>query len=129
MNHPRFHELRRARRSRRSDAMFWRWSVKDRMEMGWILESSTDGLAFAWRGALAPQKGSIIEVSTNPAAGDETPTPAVVRRNSNPHDDLHILGVELLRQRTFPEEMHSVVEIPLSRHLPSRLVQDLVRSG
>ena len=58
-------ENRRSPRIRRSEAMLWRLSWFEDFEMGWLLESSDTGCAFAWRGVLLPSVGSRIDINTD----------------------------------------------------------------
>ncbi len=104
-------EKRRSPRERRSDAIFWRLVGQTEYDMGWILEASDDGLAFAWRGDAAPPRGSIVEVHRGGGAGgggDEgcergrfddltsKPERALVRRSTLAHDDLAIIAVQII---------------------------------
>ncbi|USN98409.1 MAG: hypothetical protein H6810_09540 [Phycisphaeraceae bacterium] len=89
-------------RRRRSDALFWRFGPQDTLKMGWLLERSRSGLAFAWRGENAPTQGTLIEVHTDAGKLHETPETWRVKRITSAHDDLVVIAAELRRTRSFP---------------------------
>jgi len=96
MHSGKINEKRRAARTRRSEALFWRRPWQREFAMGWTLEASDDGVAFAWRGAVAPPPGRLIEVQRHVARPDDPPEVAVVRRTTHAHDDLVIIAAEFL---------------------------------
>jgi hypothetical protein len=67
-----------------------------------LLETSADGLAFAWRGGVCPQVGTLIELLEDTAGGTARSERAVVRRSSNCHDDLNVIAVQMIQTRPFP---------------------------
>jgi hypothetical protein len=95
-------ELRRSPRRRRSDALFWRLGARHAPGMGWLLESSETGLAFAYRGPGVPGLDSIIEVRVGATAEEAWSEQAVVRRVSRVHGDLTVVAAQYLRTRPFP---------------------------
>ncbi|MGE3109398.1 MAG: hypothetical protein AB7G11_05570 [Phycisphaerales bacterium] len=98
-----FAEVRRQVRLRRSDVLAWRHSesmVSPRTAL--LLESSDDGLAFAWRGEDPPAQDSLIELQVESAGATSAWKRAVVRHSHMVHDNLSIVGVEVLQFREFP---------------------------
>lgn len=91
--HDGFGEQRRSPRERRSSALFWRRSREPQFEMAWMLEASTHGLAFAWRGQRPPAIGSVLEVKAG-GQDDDRPFRLAVRRVSRAHDDLCVIAGE-----------------------------------
>lgn len=89
-------EQRRNPRTRRSDPVFWRDIGEIEYEMGWTLESSDDGLAFAWRGIDPPQRGTIIEIHRHGQELTDAPERALVRRIHVAHDDLAIIAAQVI---------------------------------
>lgn len=96
INHNEHAEQRRSPRKRQSDAMFWRRTDELEYEMGWTLESSAEGLAFAWRGEGVPRRGNIIEVQRRGGDLATRPERAVIRRVNVAHDDLTVIAVQIL---------------------------------
>lgn len=96
------HEKRVQKRTRRSDAIAWRLNKSDELRSAWLLESSTDGLAFAWRGARAPATDALIELRLTPDSDHEELVVARVRRVAKVHDDLMVIAAELWRTTPFP---------------------------
>ncbi|MBK7404134.1 MAG: hypothetical protein IPJ41_05755 [Phycisphaerales bacterium] len=95
-------EQRRTQRSRRSEAVLWRCLGRSTFDMGWLLESSRDGLAFAWRGTSAPLPGSLLEICREGPEANTKPDRVLVRRVVAAHDDLVVIGGERLTVRPFP---------------------------
>lgn len=92
-------EHRRSTRRSRSDAMFWQPAPDRDLAMGWLLDASADGFAFAHRGDPVPSVGAVIGVCLSPRDIAHAPADAVVRRVIRVHDDLIIVGAELLHDR------------------------------
>lgn len=97
-------EDRRQIRTRRTEVLSWRIrGSQQEPRAAWLLESSEDGLAFVWRGDQPPAPDAVIELQINPgadhAAGWE---PCVVRNLRQVHDNLCVIGAEMLRYREFP---------------------------
>lgn len=124
------HEKRRSVRSRGSDALYWRALGTRGLMMGWLLEKSKDGLAFAWRGGRAPARGMLVEVRIG--EGGERRR-GVVRRAAAVHEDLHVVGVELQHApdntaRIAHAEAPIVVVPPVGRLRPPAPERGLARS-
>lgn len=96
------HEKRRQCRHRKSGPVQWRARGESPFGTAWLLEASIDGLAFAWRGERAPQPGTVVEVRREPSLPDAPPQQAVIRRVSPVHDNLYVLGAEVVFLRPFP---------------------------
>ena len=112
-------EKRRSERVRRSDALFWRIRDVGEYDMGWLLEASDEGLAFAWRGSVLPSEGSIIDVQMCPP-GTWKSGIAEVRRVEIVHDDLVVIGVEHV-SRTPPKPHAQAAEVkPIAKPLIAR---------
>ena len=77
-------EKRRSTRQRKSEPIFWRLLGRTRYVSAWLLESSDSGLAFAWRGALIPSPGALIQVRRDADADDfpVMPQRAIVRHRN-----------------------------------------------
>ncbi|HVZ94285.1 MAG TPA: hypothetical protein VG797_07235 [Phycisphaerales bacterium] len=89
--------------------------------MGWLLESSDEGLAFAWRGA-PPFRGTLIEIRRWGAEGDHITGEGVVRHVLAAHDDLCVVGVELRQTRSFPPSGDDTnQERPISGRAPVKI--------
>lgn len=93
---PKVHEQRRSERVRRSEVIFWRGAWHEEFVMGWTLEASDDGVAFAWRGPSVPSEGRHIEIQRGVGETGTPPDLAVIRRVTNPHADLVVIAVEIL---------------------------------
>lgn len=81
--------------------------------MGWLLERSDDGAAFAWRGGEPPCAGAILYVQLDAASRGDAKRAAVVRRVSRAHDDLFVIAAELV-------ELHGVPPMGAARSIPVR---------
>lgn len=105
---------RYGQRKRGSDALSWRRCGTEPFDMGWMIEQSTDGLAFAWRGDHALPLGTIIEFA--PPDGFDAPNvcgnpgTAVVRHCARCHDDLQVVGVQFQRTTPFPPRADVIAE-------------------
>lgn len=125
-------EKRRSPRQRRSDAIFWRMLGQSEYDMGWILESSADGLAFAWRGDSVPPRGSIVEVHRGRGSGGEgngddlttKPERALVRRSRIAHEDLAVIAVQIIPDAE--EITKAVSEVAIKPRLRRRHAPSLV---
>lgn len=87
-----YEDQRSSTRTKRSDAMFWLGPDDDTPQMGWLLESSETGFAFAWRGDTPPAIDETIRVHANPAALRDAPREAIVKRAHTAHEDLVIVA-------------------------------------
>lgn len=101
------HEHRRAERERKSVAMLWRRPGDDTIRIGWALEGSTIGCAFAWRGTDLPAVGDVIEVSQADRSPSTSMSRALVKRVSVAHGDLAVIAVRVFRPGSFPQAMES----------------------
>lgn len=89
-------ELRSSPRHRRSEAIFWKLPWFATYEMGWLLEASESGCAFAWRGAVVPALGSRVDVDLEPASSTASTRAARVQRVELVHDDLVLIACEFV---------------------------------
>jgi hypothetical protein len=105
-----YFEKRTATRQRSTGSVLWRGWGEQEYGIGCLLEESDDGLAFAWRGQNIPRNRRIIEVIRNAAAEARGPERAVVRRVVVAHDDLVIVGAQLLGNRPFPPQLAAQAE-------------------
>lgn len=110
MTSPARNEQRTQPRQRRSDAIAWRLNRADRPRSAWLLDSSVDGVAFAWRGASPPSVDTLIELCTNPERQSEVYQTARVRRVTKVHGDLMVLAAEVWRTSAFPPAASETVE-------------------
>lgn len=112
-------ERRRAPRLRHSSPLWWRAKGGASFSMGWALDKSATGAAFALRSIDRPHLGDLIQVSPDdPDTSSATPRYAVVQRVESPHGDLMIVGVEFVgKPREQRTEAASAVE---SKHTPLR---------
>lgn len=78
--------------------MFWQPAPDRDLAMGWLLDASADGFAFAHRGDPVPSVGTVIGVCLTPCDIAHAPADTVVRRVIRVHDDLIIVGAELLHE-------------------------------
>lgn len=108
MKNPARNEQRTQPRKRRSDAIAWRLNRADSPRGAWLLDSSEDGMAFAWRGGPVPAVDSLIEVIADPDGRPQDIRIARVRRVSVVHDDLMVLGAEVWRTNPFPPAAEGV---------------------
>lgn len=101
---PSYREARRQIRQRRADVVQWRPSESDdESRIGLLLESSAGGLAFVWRGDAPPQQDYLIQMNLASSEPDEQRwCDCVVRHVVTPHDNLCIVGVEVLDSHEFP---------------------------
>ncbi|MEM7629089.1 MAG: hypothetical protein AAF356_06665 [Planctomycetota bacterium] len=74
--------------------MLWRLSWFEDFEMGWLLESSDTGCAFAWRGVLLPSVGSRIDINTDARARVDEARSARIQRVAVVHDDLMVVACD-----------------------------------
>lgn len=95
-------EERRQNRVRRSDSVAWRQSNDTEPRTGWLLESSEDGFAFAWRGDGPPRANELIEVDLGSDHGEKPWVRAVVRHAEAVHDNLRVIGAQIVQFRPFP---------------------------
>jgi len=93
-------EKRYGHRTSRSGGLTWRFLGGNKSEIGLLLETSEHGMAFAWRGTFSPKVGTLIEVLDED--GDDRRKRVVVRRSSVCHDNLRVIGAELVDSGPFP---------------------------
>ncbi len=96
MNHGSQSNLRRARRTRKSSAVFWKTETESEFHMGWLLEASDNGFAFAWRGEGPPRPRDELEMQFEGEYAPDGGCHATVRRVTCVHSDLHIIAGELV---------------------------------
>ncbi|MDX9912745.1 MAG: hypothetical protein RBS39_13030 [Phycisphaerales bacterium] len=94
-------ERRTRPRIRRSDVVLWRPGRFDPFASAWLLETSRDGFAFAWRGVRLPKVGAIIDAIFDPSEAGGRPRLARVCRVQHVHEDLVVIAGELLGE--FPQ--------------------------
>lgn len=119
-------EKRTQPRTRRADAIAWRLSPTDFAKSALLLERSEDGLAFAWRGQVAPAPDTLIELSLEGSPEFERPLIARVRRVAHVHDNLLVIGAELWRASPFPPEVEAEVKPRVTRPTPRRAIESYV---
>jgi hypothetical protein len=106
-------ELRRSRRTRRAGSIRWHMLGEGgELRSGWLLETSDLGLAFVWRGVEPPRLSTLIEFRRGDDERGAERELAVVRRACRVHDDLSLIGAELVRLRGFPPEASAAVQEP-----------------
>lgn len=76
--------------------MLWSFGPSARRDTAWLLESSKEGLAYAWRGAVRPDPGTTIYLHFEPSKRGAEPAPARVRRVTGVHDDLVVIACEFI---------------------------------
>jgi len=91
---------RRQKRTRSNDTMFWKRPADESYQLALTLETSKDGMAFAWRGDDAPEPGSLIHIQLSPSKLNDKPKTAIVRRVNHAHEDLVIIAVERISNRS-----------------------------
>lgn len=95
MNRQTVREKRSADRKFRSESVFWNSPLASNTHCGWLLESSSQGLAFVTRSGHAPIEG--MDIETMIQNSDETEPDkksAFVRRVNRLHADLFLIGAE-----------------------------------
>jgi len=111
-------ERRRAPRLRHSAPLWWREEGGTAFSMGWALDKSASGSAFALRSLDRPCAGDLIRVSSeDPDSTGATPRYAVVQRVEAPHGDLMIIGVEFVGM---PRERNQGASAVESKHVSLR---------
>ncbi|MBK7405120.1 MAG: hypothetical protein IPJ41_10930 [Phycisphaerales bacterium] len=113
-----FSEKRRQARTRASDKVLWRKPGSSEFEPGWMLEHSESGLAFAWRGQHTPSEGDRIQIQRSHSGHDSLPESALVRRVAHAHEDLFVIGVEIVHNTP---AHYVAAESSLIEPRPSRL--------
>ena len=94
-------EKRRDPRVNKCSVLFWRDRPGGQIQPGWLIERSEGGLAFAWKGDVAPSEGDVVEICFEDSATDDAYEDAVVRRVKRAHADLYVLGLERLGAKEF----------------------------
>ncbi|MBI1191486.1 MAG: hypothetical protein GC200_12495 [Tepidisphaera sp.] len=110
MRNSKLSEQRATARKRRSDAITWRLTGADAPRGAWLLDSSAEGLAFAYRGERVPGVDAIIDVCPDPEHSPEVFQAARVRRVTRVHGDLMVIGAEVWRTSAFPPAASERVE-------------------
>lgn len=87
---------RRSHRERESSAVLWKRCDQKEFDMGWLLEQSEVGCAYAWRGSTSPEPGTHVTLRLDCASEEGDEIRGIVRRVLHAHDDLVVLGVEYL---------------------------------
>lgn len=88
-------------RRRSCGSISWRYLGASEVHPGWLLESSTNGLAFAWRGDSPPRPGTLVEMVDDQAE----PGCAIVRRVAPCHEDLSVIALERVMGGPFPARL------------------------
>ena len=107
-------DQRRSKRESQSATMFWRSEATGSYEMGWLLESSDEGCAFAWRGSDVPQCGTAIDIQLDATTPGECSRKAIIRRTHIAHDDLVVIAAEL-RDEEAPTQAVVKAKVPQKR--------------
>lgn len=89
-------ESRASERRTTARPAIWAFAGSSETRIGWMLESSETGCAFAWRGAGTPVEGEVISVCVGASCDPSEMTRALVKRVKTVHDDLSIIAVRLL---------------------------------
>lgn len=114
---------RKEQRIRRSTAVFWRCGEDPTIHMGWLLESSRSGLAFANRGDPPPAPDTRIHILRDPSATPATWEHAVIRHSHTAHADLSVIAVQFLSPELPPNI--SLAELKIWNAQPTRTYSDL----
>ena len=97
MNRQTVHEKRSTDREFRSESVFWNSPLASNTHCGWLLESSSQGLAFVTRSGHAPIEGMDIEtIIQNSKDVEPDKKCAFVRRVNRLHADLFLIGAEYI---------------------------------
>jgi hypothetical protein len=102
---------RRSTRRPASGPLDWSTRGGGEKRPGWILERSDDGLAFALRAPVKPQRAALLELRRGDAAPGREPELGVIRHVAAAHGDLFVVGVELLRMRPFPPAVSAAAAV------------------
>ncbi len=89
-------EHRESTRTSTARPAIWSSDGCPEARIGWMLETSETGCAFAWRGEGVPVKGEVISVSVGESADPLMMSRGLVKRVEVVHDDLAIIAVRLL---------------------------------
>jgi len=108
-------EKRTSVRVSRSEELMWRCVGRGKTEIGLLLEASEHGMAFAWRGSAPLQAGTLIEVLGGEPEEIGQRKRVVVRRFSPCHDNLSVVGVEIVDFRPFPTRYMTRATAPWER--------------
>jgi len=96
-NHARENQ-RMSERSRMCSALTWTLASDDLPRIGWLLDQSKTGCAFAWRGDDLPIIGDVIHINRGEADSAGNPERALVMRVTVAHGDLVIIAVRVIEQ-------------------------------
>lgn len=89
-------DLRGAPREVCGGTIWWKSAENEHFRQGWLIERSSDGVAFLTRGAAAPPTGTWLAVSTSDPTeiGFRVETGGVTRMN-HVHADLYFVAAQL----------------------------------
>ncbi len=79
-------------RTRSTAALLWRRPGDDVYQVGWLLETSDGGFAFACRGGAPPVRGEVIRTRRGQSSAMGTSEQMHVRRTQKVHEDLTIVA-------------------------------------
>ena len=97
MNHLNVREKRGACREFRRESVYWNSPLVSCTHRGWLLESSSQGLAFVTRSGHAPIEGMDIEtIIQDSSVCPPAKRSAFVRRVNRLHADLFLIGAEYI---------------------------------
>jgi len=111
-------EHRTSPRERQSDAVLWRCEGSKEYNTGWLLETSEEGFAFAWRSDFAPPVGTVIDTVFSGTEGkpEDSVQHAVIRRVQRCHEDLCVFGAQMLWLRPIGSASEPIPEPKLGAH-------------
>jgi hypothetical protein len=88
-------DRRNASREVCGGTIWWKSAENEHFRQGWLIEQSSDGLAFLTRGAVGPPTGTCVAVSTSDPTeiGFRVQTRYVTRMN-HIHADLYFVAAQ-----------------------------------
>lgn len=96
-------EKRLQERTSSSRPVIWSTFGSTDTRVGWMLETSENSCAFAWRGGGLPLIGEIISLTVDDRPNADHGQRGIVKRVQRVHDDLAIIAVVLIDQNTRPK--------------------------
>lgn len=121
------HERREDPRTSRHGPVWWRATKDGEFRIGWLLEDSRTGAAFAMRDDDPPPADRWVEVSrTGPPVAGATCEVGAVRRVQTVHDDMYIVAVSFRPQLARTSDRLKTAESAAAAPADARIV---VNSG
>lgn len=106
-------------RTRSSAAIFWRRLGEDDYQVGWLLETSDGGFAFACRGSAPPTPGERLQTKQVHAATPDAMSQVLVRRTRFAHEDLTVIACSRASNRPFQTHALQGLVAEIAPHRPS----------